>query len=186
MKTMNHVKKRIIISMCAMLLLIITLFGITYAYFVTKIKENKEEKSINVTTAFLELTYDDGNGSLIVDNIKPGVEIETKTFSVKNTGTKDIDSYDVFLDVISNELENYGDLTYILTCESDVDTCKGIKSTFPKEDSVLITNAIKVNETQSYELTLIYKETYTDQSKDMNKKIEGKIEIVDDDEVSAN
>ena len=45
MKTMDHVKKRIIISMCAIVMLIITLVGITYAYFVSGVQTNTTDSS---------------------------------------------------------------------------------------------------------------------------------------------
>ena len=35
---LSLVKKKIIISMCAIILLVLTLFGITYAYFTSKVK----------------------------------------------------------------------------------------------------------------------------------------------------
>ena len=187
MQTMDYVRKRILISVGALILLAITLLGITYAYFISKVSGNTEAKSIEVTAAKLELTYNDGNGTVIVEKIEPGDTLpEPKTFSVKNTGTKEIASYDVVMEVLENELEFYGDLTYELTCASDGEACQGVSGTFPIEDKVLITNSIKVGVTHSYELTLTYNETGKDQSNDMNKKIEGNIIIQDEDKFKGN
>lgn len=190
MKTMDHVKKRIIISMCAILLLILTLFGITYAYFLAKVQGNSSDKSVEVIAANLELTYGDGNGIISVEAIEPGTTITEKKFTVENTGSKDIDTYDVYLENVINELEVYGDLVYELTCSSTKGNCKGSSGTFPKPteenpDTTLITNSIQVDEIQTYSLILTYKETYLNQSTDMNKKIEAKINIKDDTEYSG-
>lgn len=187
MNSIDYVKKRIIISMCAILLLILTLVGITYAYFIAKVQGNSSDKSINITAANLELTYGDGNGYIEASKIKPGAVITSKTFTVENTGNKDIENYSVYLENVINELEDYGDLVYELTCSGTKKTCLGISSTFPKpteknQEFTLITNSIKVGEIQTYSLTLTYKETNLNQSKDMNKAIEAKVNIKDDTE----
>ena len=41
----DYIKKRLITSMIAILLLVIALFGITYAYFTTRVKENISDKN---------------------------------------------------------------------------------------------------------------------------------------------
>lgn len=180
MNSMDYVKKRIIISMISIVLLLLTLFGITYAYFTAKVKGNSSEKSASVSAGKLQLKYYDGNGLIEIDKIIPGTVIETKTFSVENTGTLDIDDYDVILENVVNELLVYQDLTYELTCTSDIGECKGSAGVFPKDDSSIVTNYIKTGETQSYSLKITYNETNTDQSDDMNKKIEAKVNIIDE------
>lgn len=180
MQTIDYIRKKILIGLGALVLLVLTLLGITYAYFIAKVSGNTNNKSIEVTAAKLELTYDDGNGTVTIDKVQPGVTLKSKTFSVKNTGTKEIADYDVVMDVIKNDLKNFGDLTYELTCASEGEPCKGVSGTFPTEDKVLITNSIKVGVTQTYSLTVTYNETYSDQSDDMNKTIEGNIVIRDD------
>lgn len=186
MQTIDYIRKKILIGLGALVLLVLTLLGITYAYFTAKVSGNTNNKSIEVTAAKLELTYDDGNGTVTVDNIKPGVTLKSKTFSVKNTGTKEIADYDVVMEVIKNDLNNFGDLTYELTCASDGEPCKGVSGTFPTEDKVLISNSIKVGVTQTYSLTVTYNETHSDQSDDMNKTIIGNIIISDDREYVEN
>lgn len=182
MHDIDSVKKRIITSMIAILLLIFALFGITYAYFTAKVKGNTNDKSVDVSAGKLELVYGDGNGFIKVDKIQPGEVIKSKTFTVKNTGTGDIDSYEVILENVINELKYYNDLTYELECNSDIGTCNGTNDTFPTYDDVLLTNSIKVGETHSYTLTLTYHETNVDQSDDMNKNIEAKVNIIDSEE----
>ena len=179
MHDIDSVKKRIITSMIAILLLIFALFGITYAYFTAKVKGNTNDKSVDVSAGKLELTYCDGNGFIKVDKIQPGEVIKSKTFTVKNTGTGDIDSYEVILENVINELKYYNDLTYELECISNVGTCKGTNNTFPIYDNPIVVNSIKVGETHTYTLTLSYHETNLDQSDDMDKTIEAKVNIRD-------
>ena len=181
MSSMNNVKKRIIISMFAITLLILTLFGITYAYFTAKIKENDKSESIKISAARLELSYN-GEGSYVkISNLQPGGKIEKKTFSITNEGTKKVDNYDIILENLVNELNNYEDLTYTLTCKSSDDNdCSGSNGIFPKTNQVIATNTIESNVTHSYILTLNYKETGTNQSIDMNKEISAKVNIKHD------
>ena len=179
MHDIDSVKKRIITSMIAILLLIFALFGITYAYFTAKVKGNTNEKSADVSAGKLELTYSDGNGFIKVENIQPGEVIKSKTFTVKNTGTGEIDSYEVILENVVNELKYYNDLTYELECVSDIGTCNGSNDTFPIYDNPIVTNSIKVGETHTYTLKLTYNETYLDQSDDMAKTIVAKVNIRD-------
>lgn len=201
MKTMDQVKKRIITSMVSILLLIITLFGITYAYFVANVKGNDEKKSITAKAGKLELTYGDGNGVLEVGEfLQPGNTVkfknsnneivDQKTFTVTNTGTATVPSYEVILENVVNELENYEDLTYTLTCTSYINygedtqeisgTCDGNEDTFPKTNGLLAINSIDEGVTHYYVLKLHYAETNTDQSNDMKKNIVAKINIQDD------
>ena len=91
MQGMDHVKKRIIISMISILILIIALFGITYAYFTTKAKGNEDDKSASVTAGKLEVTYKEGNGEIVAEKLMPGDVVASKTFSVVNTGTATTD-----------------------------------------------------------------------------------------------
>lgn len=200
MKTIDIVKKRIIISMISILLLIITLFGITYAYFVSTVKGNENEESISVKAGKLELTYADGNGVLEVGKyLQPGEKVkfkdsngnvvESKIFTVTNTGTRLVDSYEVILENVINELEFYEDLTYKLECISYINygesnqeksgTCNGNDNYFPKTNGVLTSNSIEVDVTHYYVLTLEYAETHKDQSDDMKKNISAKINVQD-------
>ena len=185
MENISSVKRRLITSMISLLLLVITIFGITYAYFTLRIKGNTNTKSTEVTAGKLELTYDDGNGLIELLKIQPGTTLEPKVFTVKNTGTNKIDSYDVIVEDVINELYRNYDLTYKLTCTSDKKTCSGANDIFPSANQVLVSNSIDVGETQTYKITLVYKETNVDQSVDMNKSVTAKINIVDNDIYNA-
>ncbi len=190
-------RQRIIISVTGIFLVLLILVGLTYAYFLTKIKGNDNEKSISVTTADLKLEYSDINDILVSEeNVEPG-NSWTKTFAVTNNGNKTVTNYGVALENIENGLERKEDLVYTLTCtqytkatykvENKVasgttsGTCNGVSSetTYPSVGTILVENSIDTDKVQAYTLTVTYKETNTDQSIDMNKRFSGKVNIVD-------
>ena len=175
-------KQKIIVSITGIFLVLMILVGLTYGYFLTKITGNTNTSSINVTTAYLALKYDDGNKEIVMNSILPGTTVATKTFTVTNVGNGTVGNYVVALENVINELTNKEDLVYTLKCTSNNDKspCSTVTNeTYPSTNQVLIHNAIGVKTTHSYELTITYKETGKDQSIDMNKTIEGKVQIYD-------
>lgn len=180
-------KKRIWISLSGILIVMLLLIGLTYGYYLTKIIGNTNSKSISVTTAKLELVYDDGNGLITSEKIMPGTVIDTKTFSVSNKGNHVVNEYVVYLEDVINNFYYSKDVTYNLECKSvsissgNVSgTCNGVTNgIFPKEDSVLITNNINAGIRHEYSLTVTYNESNTDQSRDMKKQLSGKVNIYD-------
>ena len=190
-------RQKIIVSVTGIFLVLLILVGLTYAYFLTKIKGKDNEKSISVTTADLKLEYSDINDILVSEeNVEPG-NSWTKTFAVTNNGNKTVTNYGVALENIENGLERKEDLVYTLTCtqytkatykvENKVasgttsGTCNGVSSetTYPSVGTILVENSIDTDKVQAYTLTVTYKETNTDQSIDMNKRFSGKVNIVD-------
>ena len=173
-------KKVIVVSAVGITIVLLTLLGLTYAYFLTRIQGNTNEKSISVTTANLELTYADGNGTITSNNIMPGTTLTDKEFTVTNNGNATVNNYAVYLEELVNELTRPDDMVYTLTCTSSKEnkTCKGVsETTFPKLAGIIVTNSIDVGETQTYKLTVTYKEMNVDQSDDMNKKVSARVQI---------
>ena len=70
-------RQKIIVSIRGIFIVLLALVGLTYAYFLTQIKGNENDKSISVTTANLILEYTDGNGILEPSGkIVPGNDIK--------------------------------------------------------------------------------------------------------------
>ena len=188
-------KQRIIVSVTGIFLVLLILVGLTYAYFLTKINGNTNDKSISVTTANLELKYDDINDILISENaVEPG-KSWVKTFSATNEGNKAV-TYGVALENLVNTLERTEDLVYTLECKefnkgdeissggnvssTGGTNCTGVTETeFPTLSSIIVQNTIAVNKVQAYTLTVTYKEANTNQSVDMGKQFSAKVNIVD-------
>ena len=173
-------KQKIIVSVVGITIVLLALLGLTYAYFLTRIQGNTNDKSISVTTANLELTYADGNGTITSDNIMPGTTLTDKEFTVTNNGNATVDNYAVYLEELVNELTRPDDMVYTLTCTSSKEngSCAGkSETTFPKLAGIIVTNSIEVGETQTYKLTVTYKEMGVDQSDDMGKKVSARVQI---------
>mgnify|MGYP004468190255 CR=1 FL=1 len=175
---MNKTKK-IIICITGILLITLILVGLTYAYFLTKIKGNMNEKSISVSTANLELVYKDESPNIEVDALMPGTTIGTKSFSVTSKSNVNV-KYGVFVENLVYKFD-YPTITYTLKCTSSKGTeCNSISSTsFPTTNDLLVSNDIEPGEVQTYDLTVYYGDNGLDQSNDMNKEFSGKIQIYD-------
>jgi len=185
-------RQRIIVSITGIFLVLLMLVGLTYAYFLTQINGNINPNSIQITTANLQLTYSDGDGSILTSDtkLKPSnTPINTKEFSVINNG--DDTDYVVIIDNISIKNATTGedttfesnDFEFKLECSSDdgID-CNDINIETPLpliNNSILIGNDIKSGATHTYTLTLWYKETNKNQSRDMNKMLNARINIQD-------
>ena len=191
-------KQRIIISITGIVLVSLILIGLTYGYYLTKIKGNTNSKSISVVTANLLLEYADVNDELITDSaVEPG-KSWTKTFVATNKGNKTL-TYGVALENVVNQFERKDDIVYTLDCKQysktgfSIDktnktvtgtisgTCNGVsaETTFPSIGTILVQNDIADDKAQVYTLLVTYKETNTDQSVDMNKTFSAKVNIVD-------
>jgi len=201
-------RQKIIVSITGIFIVLLALVGLTYAYFLTRITGNENEKSISVTTANLELVYAEENDAYVIGEdeiIEPGKIFETKTFTVRNNGNNVIDSYAVILEDVSitytnafidendNEIKagtittlgstiegKENDFTLKISCKNqDNEECNGYNAELLEKNGILLTNSIEVEETHTYTATLTYNETNVDQSADMNKKYNGKFNIID-------
>ncbi len=173
-------KQKIIVSVVGITIVLLTLLGLTYAYFLTRIQGNTNDKSISVTTADLKLVYGDGSDGVIGgENILPSDTVYTKTFTVKNEGNANVE-YGVYLIDVINTFERLDDIKYTLNCTTDgTITCNEVttETTFPSGIKQLITNEIEPKKTHTYTFKFTYKDTNTDQSVDMGKVLQAKLQI---------
>ena len=181
-------KKKIVLSLTGIILVLLILLGLTYAYFLTSVQGNTNIKSIDVDTSELALTYGDNDPNIITANsVRPGNIIGSKTFTVTNNG--DDNDYIVIVDGVSitdastTETTTFesNDFVYTITCvSSDNVSCNSVteESTLPLiNNGLLVSNRIRSGATQTYNLTVTYKETGVDQSNDMNKALALRINI---------
>ena len=193
-------RQKIIVSVTGIFLVLLLLVGLTYAYFLTQITGNKNDKSISVSTANLALVYGDGNNAITGENIIPGTTLDAKTFTVTNQGNATTD-YVVVIDnasvvyadtrTVNGVTQTKGakaefesnDFVYTLTCtnKDGSDCTNQIKSeqVFPIKGGVVVSNSIEVEGVQSYTLTVTYRETGRNQSNDMNKELSARVNIKD-------
>ena len=62
-------RQKIIVSITGIFLVLLILVGLTYGYFLTRIKGNTNDKSISATTANLEVKYQDGSDGIIIGDL---------------------------------------------------------------------------------------------------------------------
>jgi hypothetical protein len=199
-------KNKIIVSIVGIVIVTLALLGITYAYYLTRIEGNTNTNSISITTAKLELIYNDGDGSiigsgktLVPDNDNP---VGTKVFTVTNNGNETVEDYAVILENFAvkyhsgsdtgkitslvNGEDGNPDMKLVITCKSyknytttkvETGTCNGMDGFLPEKSDILLTNTIDKDITHEYTATLTYLEDGTNQSDDMNKTITGKFNI---------
>ena len=182
-------KQKIIVSVVGITIVLLTLLGLTYAYFLTRIHGNTNNKSISVTTANLELTYGDNSAEILGKDltlIPSDTEIGTKTFTVTNNGNDT--NYVVVIENVSVTKASDGstttfesnDFRYTLTCtKSDGSNCDGVgtQSIFPINGGVLVGNSIKEGDVHTYTFKMWYIDTGIDQSNDMGKTIQARLNI---------
>ena len=173
-------KQRIIVSVVGITIVLLALLGLTYAYFLTRIQGNTNDKSISVTTADLKLVYGDGSDGVVGgENLLPSDTVYTKTFTVKNEGNANVE-YGVYLIDVINTFERVDDVKYTLNCTTDgTIACNEVttETTFPNGIKQLITNEIEPKKTHTYTFKFTYKDTNTDQSVDMGKVLQAKLQI---------
>ena len=181
--------QRIVISITGIVLVMLILVGLTYAYFLTRINGNTNDKSISVTTANLELTYGDNSAEILGKDLvlEPSdTEIGRKTFTVTNNGNDT--SYVVIIENVSITKTSDGstttfesnDFRYTLTCtKNDGTSCDGVstQSIFPINGGVLVGNSIKEGDVHTYTFKMWYIDTGIDQSNDMGKSLQARLNI---------
>lgn len=180
-------KNKIIFSLTGITIIMLALLGFTYGYYLTNIYGNTNSNSISVTTADLMLTYDDNNSYIDMTNIMPGTSA-SKTFTVSNLGTEDLEEYAVGIDEVTNTLTRTQDLTYSITCfqkqinedDSKYEPCDKTASKtgiYPKTNSEILNNSIGTKNIQKYTITIAYANPDEDQSIDMGSTIKGRMQI---------
>ena len=182
-------KQKIIVSVVGITIVLLTLLGLTYAYFLTRIQGTTNNKSISVTTANLELTYGDNSAEILGKDltlIPSDTEIGTKTFTVTNNGNDT--NYVVVIENVSvtkasdvsTTTFNSNDFRYTLTCtKKDGTSCDGVstQSVFPINGGVLVGNSIKEGDVHTYTFKMWYIDTGIDQSNDMGKHLQARLNI---------
>ena len=181
-------QQKIIVSIVGITIVLLALLGITYAYYLTRIEGNTNTNSISITTANLKLKYEDGNGIISANNIVPGNVVGTKTFSVTNSGNTIIDDYSVSLEyahivkdgkvIVPSIFNSPGDFKITLTCiDNNGEDCNGNELNFNNQSVVLVTSSISPGVTHNYSLSIKYNDTGIDQSNDMGKNLNLKVQI---------
>ena len=91
-----NTRQKLTLGIAAIFMITLTIVGVTYAYFVTKVNGNTTDKVINVSTANLGVEYGDGNGLVTLADALPGDKVY-KVFTVTNSKSSSPVAYKVTL-----------------------------------------------------------------------------------------
>ncbi len=172
---MNSSKKYLYVGVVALLVVI----GVSLAYFGIKIIGNDTAKGNKVVTGNLELTFTDTN-EITLNDVFPGDSF-TKTISVKNTGTKEV-NYSLVWTELTNEITK-DELVIEATCKrlnssgTEEGTCESISQTPIKSMKIKKNISIEPNITHEYTIKVTFIDTGIVQNYNKNKSFSGKLGI---------
>ncbi len=159
---------------------IFLIIGISYAYFELSVSGNDNSKNMAVTAGTLELTFNDKDSVITLNNAKPG-DYYTKTITVKNTGTLD-SSYNLVWQELTNEIIN-DELVIEATCKqlnasnTEEGTCNPLSETPVSSNTILKKVSISPSYTHEYTIKVTFKEMNKSQNYNTNKTFKGKLGI---------
>lgn len=161
--------------------ILLTVIGVSLAYFSLNIIGNDTAKYNTITTGDLALTYTD-TSELSFDNALPGDSI-TKTIIVKNTGTEEV-SYnltwqELINTIINNELVIEGTCKNLNSSNTEDGKCSAISKKVVKEGNVTSNIPIKPGYTHEYTVTITFIDTGRSQNYNKNKTFKGKLGLTE-------
>ena len=180
----NEKKKKIILAIIGILVLIVGIVGLTYAYFIAR----GQSEDITVTSKNLKIVFDDNTPVINATDIEPIEEAEIlskatkKTFSIAKESSEGKDLY-VRLDmtdlVISENFKDF-DFKWALYQGTNKITTGTFVPTLDGSTSINMATNILLNSTTpiEYNLYIWINETGLDQSNLMDGRLTGKITAV--------
>jgi len=188
----NEVSKsnKIKIIVITALIFLVSIAGISYAYFTIQITGNDTASSMRLTTANMSLVYNDVQ-IVSGEYATPGWS-DTKTLTVTNTGNVTV-YYNIIWRDLTNEITN-NELIMSMTCSSDKqgNTCDGISNTpVPMTTSEVHNISIKNNigidpgEKHTYTVRVTFPELSTNQNYNQGKMFRGTLNISEGKEPST-
>ena len=172
MKSKNNL---IILSLITIISFIV---GVSYAYFTTIVIGNDTASSNKAASGSLKLDYY-GNDYLDISNMQPG-DSSSFNFSVTNTGSLPITSYQVNFSNVINTFAVRSELVYEIECvSSDAVNCLGKSETeIPNTEGLALTQtSIAPGTSHDYTLTVSFLEMGYLQDYNQEKNLFFKITI---------
>ena len=180
----NEINKsnKIKIIVLTFLILLVSVAGISYAYFTIQITGNDTASSMRLRTANMSLVYNDVQ-IVSGEYATPGWS-DTKTLTVTNNGNVTA-HYNIIWRDLYNEIIN-GELVISATCSSSSGSCSAISETVvpttnPEGHNINVKKniSIPVGVTHTYTLTVEFIETGSNQNYNQNKQFYGTLNIAE-------
>ena len=156
-------------------IVLLTIIGVTLAYFITEIEGNKKDVTLN--TGDLRVIFNNGEKIEGID-IEPGWSI-TKTFSIENKSKTEYKYNIVIQDLVNTFVSD--NLVYKITSTNNgynMTDYEVLPKSDTQEDTILTySTTISGRTKQEYTIEVNFKEEDRNQVEDMGKTITGKIYI---------
>ena len=162
-------------------IVLLTIIGVTLAYFITEIEGDKKDVTLN--TGDLRVIFNNGEKIEGVD-IEPGWSV-TKTFSIENKSKTEYKYNIVIQDLVNTFVSD--NLVYKITSTNNghnMTDYEVLPKSDTQEDTILTySTTISGKTTQEYTIEVKFKEEDRNQYEDMGKTITGKIYITEGNEL---
>ena len=164
-------KKALIITIISMSIGLLLVVGFSVAFFSAKVFGNENANNTVIETVTLRIIFTDTE-VLSMDGIIPGQAV-TKTFTVENRGDVEIE-YTIDIANLTNTFVNK-ELVYSLTSTNGGATAT--RKAIPTTSGTLETATIAPGVTQTYTMTVLFKETGSNQNSNMGAIFGGVLQI---------
>ncbi len=173
---MKDNKKSIALSIIVVALFVVCVIATSYAFYSSTTKTEGKGTSANTTTQKISATFTDGS-ELNIDNMVPG-DTFTKTVTLQNTGSTTI-KYKISIKDVENNFTNQDDIKIsVKKGSSDVTQGSATEMNFPATAASLTDElTLAVSATDTFTITIEYKNTSSDQSVDIGHKVGGTLYI---------
>jgi hypothetical protein len=178
-------KNVILLTVLGIATFLTAMIGTTFAFFTATVTGNDTAKVTTITAATIGATYSDGD-EIKATNIVPGWSA-SKTITIENTSTTTL-QYNILWTAVSNTFvkgvnnSNSDDFVYTLTKTSTNGAANISETAVPSADGNLITKqSIAAGETQSYTLTLTFKNTGVVQNENQGASFSSKLQATIED-----
>ena len=173
----------VLLTIIAIATLLVAMAGATFAFFAATVNSSNADKSIQIKTATIGITYNHGT-EVSVENLMPGGTIDSKVVTIENTSTDYAAKYTLeWAAGVTNEFTRPQDFTYLVTCEgtgapTHTRTQLPATGTTPK---ILDGIDLPANTTHTCTFTFQYDfSSDVNQNEDQNKTFNGNFKIVAD------
>ena len=187
-------KKSVLLSIIGVLLVVGV--GITFAYFTSGVEVSGDGSTVELDPGdMIKVTYDAGDNSLSSNNLVPGQTL-TKTFTVTVTPTskENTASYSIYLDLTDNTFVKCDDSNYNSITNACIKDYEELTYTFKNQEGEVLssdnligatgkillaseTKTVDKETTYEYTMEIEFHETNADQNHNMDKIINGSIEV---------
>ena len=169
---MKMKNKKIVLTVLGILIVLLSVIGVTYAFFSAKIKENNKTETV-IKTNELNIVFT-GTQEINCSNIIPGDSC-IKKFTVENISNVPVE-YNIYMVGITNEFNE--DLVYTLEDETGSVVGETPLPVTNKDKSYLKTGInIEAKTKKTYTMKILYKYLETSQDEYQGKSFKGTLGI---------